>query len=89
MQRVTSELYKHGDKVGRYLSYLTKTKADSQIISSVIDSLGKQAFDTINVNNTFETFYENLYKSGLQIDNTEKILDSSKVVTHTMICADY
>lgn len=67
------KMYEHGDKVGRYLSYLTKKKADSQIISSVIDSLGKQAFDTKTINNTFKTFYENFYKSGLQTDNIEKI----------------
>lgn len=68
-------MYEHGDKAGRYLSYLTKKKADSQIISSVIDSSGKQAFDTITINNAFKTFYEKLYKSGLETDNTEKMND--------------
>lgn len=56
-------MYEHGDKARRYLSYLTKKKSNSQIISSVIDSWGKQAFGTITINNTCKTFYENLYKS--------------------------
>lgn len=67
------KMYEHGDKAGRCLSYLTKKKADSQMISSVVDSLGKQALEAIAINNTFKTFSKNVYKSGLQTDTTEEM----------------
>ena len=43
------------------------------MISSVVDSLGKQALEAIAINNTFTTFYENVYKSGPQTDTTEEM----------------
>lgn len=63
-------MYEHLDKVWRYLSYQTKEKEDSQIISSTIDSWGKHTSDTVAINNAFRTFYEHLYESGLQTDKT-------------------
>ena len=66
-------MYERRDKAGRYLFYLMKKKADSQIISSIVDSSGKQVLNTIAINNTFKTFYENLYKSGVQTDTTERM----------------
>ena len=59
MQKVKSDL------LYKYL-YLTQRKADSQMISSV-----PQALEAIAINNTFKTFYENVYKSGLQTDTAE------------------
>ena len=63
--------YKHGDKVGRYLAYLTKKKSDSKIIPSITDRDGKQSFDNLVINDTFKSFYENLYNSELQQDTSE------------------
>lgn len=67
------KLYESGNKAGKYLAYLTRKKADSQTIGSVIDNHGKQFFDTLNINNTFKSFYENLYKSEQQPDSLNKM----------------
>lgn len=69
------KLYESGNKSGRYLAYLTKKKADSQTIGSVTDCNGKQFFDALNINNTFKSFYENLYKSEQQSDISKKMED--------------
>lgn len=67
------QLYEHGDKAGRYLAYLTKKKADSQTIPSVIDRHGKQIFNSLDINNVFKDFYEKLYKSDQQPDSFENM----------------
>lgn len=69
------KLYESGNKAGRYLAYLTKKKANSQTIGSVMDDHGKLSFDTLNINSTFKTFYENLYKSEQQPDSLRKMED--------------
>lgn len=69
------KLYESGNKVGRYLAYLTKKKTDSQTIGSVVDSQGKLSFDTLKINSTFKSFYENLYKSEQQPDSLKKMED--------------
>lgn len=65
------KIYEHRDKAGKYLAYLTKKKSDLQTISSVVDEDGKQAFDTITINNTFRSFYEKLYESEIHSDASE------------------
>lgn len=62
------KIFEHGDKVGKYLAYLTKKKSDSQTISSIADDNGKLFFDSVTINNTFRTFYEKLYKSETHSD---------------------
>lgn len=56
-------LYEHGDKPGKYLAYLTKKKADSQMISSIKDDQGHSSSDVTIINNTFVNFFKTLYKA--------------------------
>lgn len=65
------KILEHGDKVGKYLAYLTKKKSDSQCILSIVDSSGKHFLDSLSVNNTFKEWFGNLYKSELEGDTTQ------------------
>lgn len=64
-------MFEHGDKVGKYLAYLTKKKADTQSILSIVDSSGKCFLDSLSIINTFKEWFENLYKSELEGDTTQ------------------
>uniref|UniRef100_A0A3B3YI25 Reverse transcriptase domain-containing protein n=1 Tax=Poecilia mexicana TaxID=48701 RepID=A0A3B3YI25_9TELE len=66
-------LYEHGNKPGKYLAHLTKKKSNSQSISSITDSNGKQFFDSAAINDIFKKFYENLYKP--QLHNNPDLID--------------
>lgn len=65
------KIYEHGDKVGKYLAYLTRKKSDSQSILPIVDSSGKRFSDSLSINNTFKEWFENLYRSELEGDTTQ------------------
>lgn len=65
------KLYEHGDKVGKYLAFLTKKKSDSQSILSIVDSSSKRFLDSLSINNTFKEWFENLYRSELEGNTTQ------------------
>lgn len=50
-------LFEHGNITGRYLSFLTKKKSDSQTISSITDHAGNLTFDS-GVIKTLKNFYK-------------------------------
>ena len=56
-------LYEYRDQPSKYLSHLTKTKRDPQVIPSVSDGNGTRHFDNKNINNTFRQVYARLYES--------------------------
>lgn len=53
-------LYEHGNKPNKYLSYLLKNKSGPQFITSIMDSSGKQSFDSGVITATFKQFYSDL-----------------------------
>ncbi len=57
------KLYEWGNKPSKYLAHWTKSKSDSQFITSIVDPKGVRSFDSSIINNTFKQFYSVLYQS--------------------------
>lgn len=60
--------YEHGEKAGRLLAHQLKCRAAAQLISQIKKSSDEQTVDPVEINNTFKTFYSNLYTSEFPED---------------------
>lgn len=56
-------LYEHGEKAGRLLAHQLKSKSALQFISEIENDLGQHTTDPRKINDTFQKYYSNLYKS--------------------------
>uniref|UniRef100_A0A3Q3G8L9 Reverse transcriptase domain-containing protein n=1 Tax=Kryptolebias marmoratus TaxID=37003 RepID=A0A3Q3G8L9_KRYMA len=68
-------LFEHGDKPGRYLSYLTRARKSSQSIASISDQKGSCSTNPEKINAIFFDFYKNLYQSE-QCDNSQSSMET-------------
>lgn len=68
------KLFEHGDKPGKYLSYLTKKRVASQTIASISVDDGSCSTDPEIINKSFLDFYKKLYKSD-QCDNSQSLME--------------
>ena len=71
-------LYEYGEKAGRYLSHQIKSQVVSQQIKQIRTPSGELAVMPSDINDTFKTFYSELYTSKSPTDkkNMMRFLDN-------------
>lgn len=67
-------MFEHGDKPGKYLFYLTKTRIVNQTIASISDGSGSSSTDPEVINSKFLEYYKNVFKSE-QCENSESLME--------------
>lgn len=68
MLRLNQTFYEHGEKPGKLLAWQTKQLETRRTDTSVFNDSGETITDPSGINNTFWTYYENLYKSQTEFD---------------------
>lgn len=63
-------VYEHGDKAGRLLAHQLKLRSASQQILQTRKGNGELTIYPVEINETFTTFYSNLYTSEMTNDNS-------------------
>ena len=69
--RARQKFFEEGDKAGRMLANYIKQQETHSAIPAVQDQQGTLHIDITEINNTFKDFYENLYKSESEAEQTE------------------
>lgn len=63
--RSRQDLYEHGERAGKLLSYQLKQSAAAGMIVEIGDTVGNKIIDQKGINNQFKSFYEDLYTSEI------------------------
>jgi len=64
-------IYEHGEKAGRLLAHQLKCRSAAQQIPQIRKLNGELTIDPEEINETFATFYSNLYTSEIMNDSTD------------------
>ena len=77
-------VYEHGDKAGRLLAHQLKARTTLNQITQITDESGSITSDPDKINNTFRSFFSQLYASESltdenQLNNFFERLDLPKV----------
>lgn len=64
-------LYEHGEKAGHLLAHQIKSQSASQQIKQIRTSSGELTVISSVINDTFKTFYSELYTSQSPADDTD------------------
>ena len=65
--------YEHGEKAGRLLAHQLKAKSSAQLISTIRKTPQELTIDPQEINNTFKTFYSELYTSEFPQDTSSMV----------------
>ena len=68
-------MYEFANKPNRYLANLLRNRAPAQNISFITDSTGTHNYDNKVINDTFKTFYKQLYSSQLNPLSRQNMTD--------------
>lgn len=60
-------MYEHGEKSGRLLTHQLKSRASEQHISCIMKDNRELIVDPVEINDTFQAFYSNLYSKTIQL----------------------
>ncbi len=66
-------IYEHGEKAGCLLAHQLKCRSAAQLIPQIQKSSDELTVDPVEINNTFETVYSNLYTSEFPEDDTDML----------------
>lgn len=68
-------MYEYANKPNRYLANLLRNRVPAQNISFIKDSTGTHSYDNRVINDTFKTFYKQLYSSQLNPLSEQAMMD--------------
>ena len=70
MARTRYYYYEFGNKTSKLLAWQIRKEKSDKFIHSILTEDGRCLEDSASINAEFKQFYENLYKTGQDEDNT-------------------